>query len=277
VLRIFVWPACLLRCTCCQTPGAVVRGACTATASHVAHCVLRCCCVGVILRSGLVFTLGSDHAPKGNRATFIGIYRLVTDGGSMAGPLAGGIIVELASVATASWASTAVGILAAVWMHVFVRETMVRAAPPQGGCRTDKERASSPKLVGAGPTGALPSGTTTDDACTPPAGVPLAPTAMSTPPSCPSPSRSLSPGPPSSPPLQRFEHHAPSTADVTPSLLSQMLPQQEAQWQTSAAQPGGEVAAVVVELVDAPTAAPPVATDAVSLRRETTDVARASV
>ena len=40
------------------------------------------------LSTGIVMTLGTDHAPVGRRGEFLGVWRLITDSGSTLGPLA---------------------------------------------------------------------------------------------------------------------------------------------------------------------------------------------
>lgn len=65
--------------------------------------------------AGIVMTLGSDTAPAGARATFLGAWRLLTDTGNAAGPLLVSAVVAIAPL----WAaSVAIGVtcwLGALW------------------------------------------------------------------------------------------------------------------------------------------------------------------
>lgn len=69
------------------------------------------------LSSGLVLTLGADVAPPRGRSLFFGGWRLITDLGVAAGPLAVGAVATVASLAAACGASAVLGLAAAasVW------------------------------------------------------------------------------------------------------------------------------------------------------------------
>ena len=113
--------------------------------------VVGLCIVGLgnSLSSGLVFALGTDHAPRRGRAQFIAVrsggcelgahiddmewhawcaavqvYRMTTDTGLIMGPLSGGIIAQVGSLHVAAWMTTAVAIIAAIWMYCCVKETL---------------------------------------------------------------------------------------------------------------------------------------------------------
>ena len=104
----------------------VVHACYTRRLNSVAH---ACCYV----RRGLVFTLGSDYAPKHERAAFIAVYRAVTDSGILIGPLATGVITDLGSVRSASWVTTGLAIAASAWMLFCVKETLHRQPPSEEG------------------------------------------------------------------------------------------------------------------------------------------------
>ncbi len=61
--------------------------------------------------SGLIMTLGADHAPPTARAQFLGVWRLMTDIGAACGP---GLLSLLASAASLGVGVAAVGLLAFV-------------------------------------------------------------------------------------------------------------------------------------------------------------------
>ena len=51
--------------------------------------------------SGIVMTLGADRAPAVGRASFLAVWRMVSDGGTAAGPLVDSIVVGLGAIAFA--------------------------------------------------------------------------------------------------------------------------------------------------------------------------------
>jgi len=53
------------------------------------------------LGSGIVMTLGADRAPEIGRASFLAVWRLVSDAGTTAGPLLGAAVIALGSLALA--------------------------------------------------------------------------------------------------------------------------------------------------------------------------------
>jgi MFS family permease len=66
--------------------------------------------------SGIVMTLGADFSPAVGRASFLGVWRLVSDVGHAGGPL---VVAAVAGAASLATASLAVGILGAVGATVF--------------------------------------------------------------------------------------------------------------------------------------------------------------
>lgn len=68
--------------------------------------------------SGLVMTLGADHAPAVGRAEFLGLWRLVGDVGTAGGPL---VLSMIQSIATLGVAATTVGTLGALGLVVMLR------------------------------------------------------------------------------------------------------------------------------------------------------------
>lgn len=65
------------------------------------------------LGSGIVMTLGADFAPAAGRASFLGVWRLVSDLGQAGGPLVAAAVTGLASLAAASGAVGALGFVGA--------------------------------------------------------------------------------------------------------------------------------------------------------------------
>jgi MFS family permease len=79
--------------------------------------------------SGVVLTLGADLAPRGDRATFLGVWRLIIDLGRMSAPLLVGVLVQFASLGAATWLIAALGLGGTVVMARRVPETL---RPPSG-------------------------------------------------------------------------------------------------------------------------------------------------
>lgn len=78
------------------------------------------------LGSGINMTLGSDFAPHDERSEFLGVWRLVSDTGSIVGPLFAGAIAGSLALGGAFVGASAVGVLGAVIMVGFVKETLVK-------------------------------------------------------------------------------------------------------------------------------------------------------
>ncbi|GAA2172601.1 MFS transporter [Arthrobacter parietis] len=78
--------------------------------------------------SGIVMTLGADFSPSPGRPQFLGIWRLLTDVGTMAGPGTVSAVTAAASLAGGIWTTGALGLVGAVvlWLWVPPREQRVR-------------------------------------------------------------------------------------------------------------------------------------------------------
>ena len=76
------------------------------------------------LSTGIVMTLGTDLAPPSQRAGFLGIWRLLTDFGTSAGPMVVGAIVTSAPLATVALSVAALGTLGCVIVYRYVEETL---------------------------------------------------------------------------------------------------------------------------------------------------------
>ena len=82
------------------------------------------------LSSGLVLTMGVDFAPKESAGEFIGVWRLISDGGGASGPIAIGAVASVFALGTASVLTAGVGTFGAFILLVFVRETLVKEKIP---------------------------------------------------------------------------------------------------------------------------------------------------
>ena len=78
------------------------------------------------LGSGIVMTLGADVAPIDARAQFLGAWRLCVDTGQAAGPLAVGVLVQAASLATTATVFGSVLAAGSAWAGLWVRRADVR-------------------------------------------------------------------------------------------------------------------------------------------------------
>jgi len=76
------------------------------------------------LGSGSMMTLGADLAPKELIGEFLGLWRLIGDAGSSAGPIIVGSVAHAIGLSSAAVALAAIGGLSAGTMVVFVRETL---------------------------------------------------------------------------------------------------------------------------------------------------------
>lgn len=65
------------------------------------------------MSSGILMTLGADVAPPGERAQFLGIWRVFQDGGAAAGPLVVSAGAALGSLAAGIWVMAGSGVVAA--------------------------------------------------------------------------------------------------------------------------------------------------------------------
>ncbi len=75
------------------------------------------------LGSGTMMTLGSDLAPRDAMGEFLGLWRLIGDGGNTGGPLVVGAVADLTGLGLAAVVLAGVGALAASNLAWFVPET----------------------------------------------------------------------------------------------------------------------------------------------------------
>jgi MFS family permease len=85
------------------------------------------------LSTGIVMTLGTDLAPADRRGEFLGLWRLLTDFGSAAGPWVVSAVVAFAPLAVASLAVAALGAGGSFVIWRYVEETLARRPPGPGG------------------------------------------------------------------------------------------------------------------------------------------------
>lgn len=78
------------------------------------------------LSTGIVMTLGTDLAPPAQRAGFLGIWRLLTDFGTSAGPMVVSAIVSSAPLSTAALSVGAIGAIGCAVVYRYVEETLPR-------------------------------------------------------------------------------------------------------------------------------------------------------
>ncbi len=75
------------------------------------------------LGAGTMMTLGSDLAPRDAMGEFLGMWRLIGDGGNAGGPLVVGAVADLTGLGLAAIVLAGVGALAASNLALFVPET----------------------------------------------------------------------------------------------------------------------------------------------------------
>ncbi len=75
------------------------------------------------LGSGTMMTLGADLAPEGATGEFLGLWRLIGDGGAFLGPVAVGIIAGAAGLQGSAVVLAIVGVAASATLALLVRET----------------------------------------------------------------------------------------------------------------------------------------------------------
>jgi MFS family permease len=80
------------------------------------------------LSTGIVMTLGTDLAPSERRSEFLGLWRLLTDFGTAAGPMAIGMVVAVAPIGVASLTIAGLGAAGSYVVYRFVEETLVRSS-----------------------------------------------------------------------------------------------------------------------------------------------------
>jgi MFS family permease len=74
------------------------------------------------LGSGIVMTLGADLAPDDGRASFLAVWRLISDGGTSIGPLVDSGVVALASLALAGPVVGGLGFITAAVVAIWLKE-----------------------------------------------------------------------------------------------------------------------------------------------------------
>ena len=79
------------------------------------------------LGSGTMMTLGADLAPRQAVGEFLGVWRLIGDGGAMGGPVLVGAVADVVSLPLATLAIAAVGAGAAFTFAFGVPETLRRS------------------------------------------------------------------------------------------------------------------------------------------------------
>lgn len=82
--------------------------------------------IGNGLAPGIVMTLGADLAPRARRGEFLGLWRFISDVGSVGGPLAVSVIAGVASLGLAAAVTAVLGFTGAVLMWRLVPETLRR-------------------------------------------------------------------------------------------------------------------------------------------------------
>lgn len=76
------------------------------------------------LGSGINMTLGADFAPPRERGEFLGVWRLMGDSGSFAGPMLMGYIANAFMLASAFTVTAGLGLAGVLIMILFVQETL---------------------------------------------------------------------------------------------------------------------------------------------------------
>ena len=86
------------------------------------------------LSVGFVMIIGMDLSPAGERAQFLGVWRLIGDAGGVGGPLLAGILVDVLSLSAASFFVAGVGFVGGLVLFFLVPETLhiarERSPPP---------------------------------------------------------------------------------------------------------------------------------------------------
>lgn len=78
------------------------------------------------LGSGINMTLGADFAPPNERGEFLGVWRLMGDSGSFAGPMMIGYITTTVSLASTFAVIASLGFIGVLIMLFLVQETLVK-------------------------------------------------------------------------------------------------------------------------------------------------------
>lgn len=81
------------------------------------------------LGAGTMMTLGADLAPDESRGEFLGLWRLIGDGGHAGGPIIVGQVADWLTLPMSTWAMGVAGLLAAMVFVFFVPETLKKRPP----------------------------------------------------------------------------------------------------------------------------------------------------
>ena len=114
----------------CGIPATLIMGlafACMPLAFDEATlvCVALVLGVGNAISAGLVMVIGADLAPDDRTAEFLGVYRVVTNSGSLIGPMLVGLIAHHGTLTTSAVTTGCIGFVGALWMAVTVKETLI--------------------------------------------------------------------------------------------------------------------------------------------------------
>ncbi len=71
-----------------------------------------------------MMTLGADLAPLDSRSEFLGLWRLIGDGGAMGGPIVVGWVAVLLGLIPATFVIAGVGLAASLALGTLVPETL---------------------------------------------------------------------------------------------------------------------------------------------------------
>ena len=77
------------------------------------------------MSTGIVMTLGTDLAPAARRSEFLGLWRLLTDAGTAAGPMAISALLAIAPLSIAALGVAALGAVGSYVVYRYVEETLV--------------------------------------------------------------------------------------------------------------------------------------------------------
>ncbi|BBE23813.1 hypothetical protein MN0502_26960 [Arthrobacter sp. MN05-02] len=75
-------------------------------------------------------TLGADLSPTPGRPQFLGIWRLLTDAGTMGGPALLSLVTALATLSAGIWATAALGFLGAGVLWYWIPRATPGSAEP---------------------------------------------------------------------------------------------------------------------------------------------------
>ncbi|WP_104180736.1 MFS transporter [Arthrobacter sp. B0490] len=80
--------------------------------------------------SGIVMTLGADLSPSPGRPQFLGLWRLLTDTGTMGGPALLALVTALATLSAGIWATAVLGFLGAAVLWYWIPRAAPGSAEP---------------------------------------------------------------------------------------------------------------------------------------------------